>query len=404
MLAGVEIRNFRSIESCDVELAPLTVLYGPTAAGKSSLPYALCVLRNFILNPNQPADGFFNLGFQNLGGFEACVFNHDPKRKIGIFAVSTDERGFLGGYGVSLSKTGADLRLALSRNLGLPSVALEASVSTPYPVNQSFAIDYHVSEGEDYTINWNGILATALPKQQSERTQRASQAIAILLNSTTEAVKRIDIAPHTRGFFKPSYTPVPTSTTPTTEDEVASLIINDPNMPALISLDTEIIFDRDFRTDIRPGTATVFFLTTDKKGRTPVLLVNDGFGVNQVVYILAKMHRLDIDTLLIEEPEVHLHPTVVRNLARAFCSAAKDRQKQFIFTTHSEQFLISLLTCVSEKLIDASMIKCYHVVKEGRSTKFEQQAVTDKGQIEGGLASFLEAETEDLKHFLSIAQ
>ena len=60
MLKKLGVKNFRSIESCDVEFAPITIFFGPTSAGKSTLFYALLVLRNFILNPNQALDGLFN--------------------------------------------------------------------------------------------------------------------------------------------------------------------------------------------------------------------------------------------------------------------------------------------------------------------------------------------------------
>ena len=76
MIDSVKIEDFGSIESADVALAPITVLYGATASGKSSLFYAILTLRNFLLNPNQASDAFLNLGFMSLGSFDDCVFNH----------------------------------------------------------------------------------------------------------------------------------------------------------------------------------------------------------------------------------------------------------------------------------------------------------------------------------------
>ncbi|GIW94168.1 MAG: hypothetical protein KatS3mg110_2209 [Pirellulaceae bacterium] len=67
MLTAVSIENFRSIARAELNLAPLVVLYGPAASGKSSVLYALLTLRNFIVNPNRPADAFFHLGFMDLG-------------------------------------------------------------------------------------------------------------------------------------------------------------------------------------------------------------------------------------------------------------------------------------------------------------------------------------------------
>src|SRR6266566_10101317 len=172
-------------------------------------------------------------------------------------------------------------------------------------------------------MKWNGFACTVSSKSGTPEAQGKAVKLAEALNQPVEAIKRIDVCPHRRGFFKPSYTPTPLTTTPTSEDEVATLVINDQNSPPRISINTVEIFDRDFRTYTPPGTATVFFQTAEQKGaRIPGLLVNDGFGVNQVVYMLAKIHRAEVETVLIEEPEIHLHPTGIRKFVRVLTRLA----------------------------------------------------------------------------------
>lgn len=105
MLTKLGVENFRSIENCDVELAPITIFFGPTSAGKSTLFYALLVLRNFIINPNQATDGLFNLGFQNLGGFDACIFDHRISKSLRVTAQFEEKRS----YSLVLRKSDADI-------------------------------------------------------------------------------------------------------------------------------------------------------------------------------------------------------------------------------------------------------------------------------------------------------
>lgn len=62
----------------------------------------------------------------------------------------------------------------------------------------------------------------------------------------------------------------------------------------------------------------------------------------------------------------------------------------------------SLLTAVAEGLIEPIDLRCYLTTKEGRATTFKEQKVNNAGQIEGGLAAFVEAELEDLKKFLGV--
>lgn len=393
MLERITVENFRSMETADLKLAPITMLFGPTAGGKSTLHYAALAFRNFILNPNQAIDGLFNLGFLNLGGHEACVFNHDTTKEIVIGIQYRDSRG-KGLYQLRLTKSAADISLAS------PLVEMSASVPIPYAGNQSFPFPLQEREVE-FTVTWNGISSTVAPKTPTVESQARATQLATALNVSGECLRRIDVIPQRRGFFKPSYSPAALSHTPTNEDEVATIIINDQHLAGRISVCTDEIFGRDFRLHVPPGTATAFFQTTEKKTRIPVYLVNDGFGVNQVVYMLAKIQRPDVDTILIEEPEIHLHPTIISRLARMLCSLVKEDQKQLILATHSEQFVFAILTCVKEGLIGASDVACYHVTKELRKSVFQQQVVHDNGQIDGGLSAFVEAETEDLRKFLS---
>lgn len=394
MLTKLSVENFRSIENCDVEFAPITLFFGPTSAGKSTLFYALLVLRNFILNPNQALDGLFNLGFQNLGGFEACIFNHATSKALGVTAHFGERQN----YGVHLRKAEADI-IANSEFL-----EMKAKVPMPYGANQAWLFPY-IEEGEEFAINWNGFASTVSSKAGTPDTQAKAVSIAEALNAPVEAIKRVDVCPHRRGFFKPSYSPAPLTPTPTSEDEVATLVINDQNSPPRISINTLEIFDRDFRIYTAPGTATTYLQTTEQKvSKVPGLLVNDGFGVNQVVYMLAKIHRPDVETVLIEEPEVHLHPTVIRNFVRALTHLATEENKQLIFTTHSEHILLSILACVKEKLLSPEQLRCYHVSRKQKETIFNHEAVSRDGQISGGLSSFMEGELQDIKSFLSVSE
>jgi hypothetical protein len=395
MIKKIAVENFRSIEHAEVELAPLVVLYGPTASGKSSLLYAPLVLKNFIVNPNRPADGYFHIGFMDLGGFDQCVFNHEGSRKVSVGVWFEEKAGQPASYKLSFSKNNG----TIYQNWG--DLVLECEIPVPYGLNQTFSFIYS-EHNEDYMVNWNGISCSVTPTNPTSSTQQRSREIAESINAIGEKIKGIDIAPHRRGFFKPNYTSVPVSPIPTAEDEVASLIINDPNLAPRISVYAEEIFERDFRLYVPPGTATVFFQTTEKKSRTPGLLVNDGFGVNQVIYLLAKLLRSDVRTLLVEEPEVHLHPTAVRNFARQLCAIVREEKKQLILTTHSELFVSSLLATVAEGKLSPEEIHCYLCLKERRNTVFKPQKVQKRGQIEGGLTTFVEAELEDLQKLLGI--
>ncbi|MFF2131775.1 AAA family ATPase [Streptomyces olivochromogenes] len=47
-LTRVRVQNFRSVAACDVQLAPLTILAGPNAAGKSNSLDAIRYVRDAL--------------------------------------------------------------------------------------------------------------------------------------------------------------------------------------------------------------------------------------------------------------------------------------------------------------------------------------------------------------------
>jgi len=391
MITQLGIRNFRSIEEADIQLGRINVFYGPTASGKSSVLYALVALKNFIANPNRPADAFFDLGFTHLGGFDACVFNHERNREITVACtVGSGEEAAC--YSVAFGPGEATVKLKF-----LQQHELTARVTLPYPLNQNFT-----AQIGGLSVNWNGIAATVAPLAPEAVDQDSASKLALVVNRPAGIIKEVDIAPQKRGFYKPNYTPTPLSPIPTTDDEVASLIISDQYLAPRISVYAERILDRDFRIHTPLGTMMAFLQTTEKATRMPTLLVNDGYGVNQVIYMLAQLLQPQARVVLLEEPEVHLHPTVVRKFARELCRIAEEEDRQILLTTHSEVFLSAMLALVAGKGFSGDDLRIFFCTKEGRSSKFERQQVTPTGQIEGGLRGFIEAELEDLRTLLGL--
>ncbi len=194
MLTNLHVQNFRSIESCDVELAPITILFGPTSGGKSTLFYALLVLRNFILNPNQALDGLFNLGFQNLGGFDACIFDHKASKTLAITAQFGEGKT----YGVHFRKTGAEI----SENGEF--LQMKAQVPVPYGANQSWPFALTEKE-EEFAINWNGFASSVSSKSGTPEAQSRAISIAEELNmpETLHLASRLTLSKFSIGTSEP---------------------------------------------------------------------------------------------------------------------------------------------------------------------------------------------------------
>jgi len=399
MLKRIRIKNLRSIKEQEIEVAPITVLYGPNGSGKSTLLHALAILRNIVLNPNQPLDSFFNLLFANFGGFEQVVYDHIPGEQIELEIHSIRDSVDI-AYKVVLGKTQGGFSIKVNEPF---KVASSIETTFPYPghIHQNISVEY---EGVPLTVDWNGILAQPVGTPEAPEATKKVQKLAALLNGPIEGLQKTDFIHIKRGFSIPHYGVVSLTPTLYTEGEIATLLANDPYLESRVSHSLEQIFGRDLRVRVTPGTALFWLRTTDKMTGLATELVNDGFGVNQVVYLLAKCLRKDVSLVCIEEPEIHLHPNAVRSLVYELVKLVKEEKKTLIISSHSEPLVLSLLSAVAKGEMNTDQVACYLCTKTKKGSTFERQRVHPDGRVEGGLASFMEAELEDLKAILALSK
>lgn len=397
MIKSLKIKNFRSIRNQKVKIAPITVIYGHNGTGKSSILYSLFVFRNIVLNPNQQPLAFFNLIFANLGNFKKVVFDHREKNII-EFEIGVEKENSEIKYGITMHKNKGKFTLKAYGNF---KSEVKVDMSFPYPLNIQDKTVIGLNE-ETFDLVWNGVTAQVTPKEPTPESLEKARNVMELLNSPVESLRRIDFVPLKRGFTKFNYSPVSLTPLLLSEDEVATTLVNDIYLQGRLSTYLERMFNRDFRIHVPPGTAMFSLYTVEKPLGLTVEVVNDGFGVNQVIWLLAKCLRDDIDLVCIEEPEIHLHPKAVRKLAHIIVQMYKDESKRFIITTHSEPFVLALLSLVSEGKLKPEELSCYLTKREKKETTLEHQQVVEGGQIKGGLTSFMEAELEDLTTFLKL--
>ena len=133
----------------------------------------------------------------------------------------------------------------------------------------------------------------------------------------------------------------------------------------------------------------------------PVNIVAEGFGANALIQLLHQLIAAEKGaTVLIEEPEIHLHPKAQAELAEVLTETAKDEDKQIIMTTHSEYVAGRLLTLVAEGKLTTDELAIYSFLKgeKGECTATEIE-VTERGQTKGGLHSFDEATRDEMRRY-----
>lgn len=80
-----------------------------------------------------------------------------------------------------------------------------------------------------------------------------------------------------------------------------------------------------------------------------VNIVDVGQGMNQALPLVVRAYAAQEDSIVVlEQPELHLHPAAHADLAELFAWSAKENEQSFIIETHSENMLLRLRKLVVE--------------------------------------------------------
>lgn len=91
-----------------------------------------------------------------------------------------------------------------------------------------------------------------------------------------------------------------------------------------------------------------------------VLLTDVGFGVSQILPVLVLcLFVPEGSTVLLEQPEIHLHPSVQSGLADVMIDVWKNRKVQVIVESHSEHLLQRLQRRIAEEALPSDDVSLY---------------------------------------------
>ncbi len=136
-----------------------------------------------------------------------------------------------------------------------------------------------------------------------------------------------------------------------------------------------------------------------KKSETSieVLITDVGFGVSQILPVLVLCYYVpEGSTILLEQPEIHLHPSVQSDLADVLIDVVKERNVQIIVESHSEHLLRRLQRRIAEEVITPDMTALYFCAIDDGTSKIEPLDIDLFGNITNWPQGFFGDETGDL--------
>lgn len=376
-LKAFEVRNYRAfVEPARVELRPLTLLFGYNNAGKSALARVLPLLRDSVkgndLQPlNLESEAVRGAAFEDLrsrqtgkrtielrleweaGAMtrEARFTLHDvPESRehfVESFAIRSADGRFVEGRAVIgegtlnepvydvISETGSK-RLAIRWDGMTPSFSEEESEKVR---EETFSLGGYVTEIWNLSsILWVGSVRSFLPRFTSLPRRRPE---AILWDGEGAATRIAWDKKYGDGAIF---------------DVVASWYEEHAKAPL------ELFMQGD-----------QYALTA---GVQKVKLTDMGEGFTQVLPVLvaaalaAQRAKDGGDAhVVIEQPELHLHPDGHADLARFFCErASSPSPPRMLIETHSENFLFGVQLAVARGELEPSRVAIYWVYQDAEGS------------------------------------
>jgi predicted ATPase len=119
-----------------------------------------------------------------------------------------------------------------------------------------------------------------------------------------------------------------------------------------------------------------------------------GFGSQQILPVIALLFTAPKDsTLMIEEPEISLHPQGQMDVG-AMLADAVSLEQQVLVSTHSKVLIMGLRRLVADGKLKAKDIAIYEMEKTSNGSKATPLRVTAEGTIPGWVPSYAKAEDE----------
>lgn len=433
MLKRVTLRNFKPHRSAQIDVAPLTVFIGPNNSGKSSVFQGLLLLRQsamssngVLANPVPRHDTNNDEPFLyppeqhiDLGTFEDIV--HSGQQEIGfdIAGEINDADPKMGGR----TQLSLDLgfrnnrpvyhkgKLSLDSNLGgrtLPWNWVSGPViMSGQPSNVEISGRIFSFSVAEYPImfQFTGISGPGFPDPaQAAEFSALGSRIGQMPRSLLTSVHPVYPL---RGLEESGY---PVTLYP--EAVIDRMMLADRTLSLLSILayrndvlDTvsdwlENLIGVRIRAKLVPP-RRVTLICERKTG----LFSNEGTGASQLPFIFVPIALCPPgETVLLSEPEAHLHPAAQSQLASILLKVVKEGQRQLVIETHSEHMLHTILHSVAKGDLRKEDFAIHYFYRSEGGVNVRRLSIDDLGRVEGGLPGFFDHSLGELSDYLETLQ
>jgi predicted ATPase len=441
MLTNFQLVNFKSWKDTDpIRLAPLTVFFGRNSSGKSSLLQANLLMKQTAesLDPKQVLDLGSSDSYTDLGTYRDLILNHNTQyhlrlyfswtlpdivtlRHVGSRPLSAGSFGFMVEIGQERGKTLELGELVVHEmkydigSQGTRSVGLKRNDFGEFEL-ETRGITITRRRGRPSSLP-GPVKCYGFPDAVYNAYQNAD-FLAELSLRFDDLMSGISYVGPLRERPQRSYQwrgSSPASVGPRGENTVAAILAarrqnrkmgrDSSKGRPYRSFEGNLgywlnrlgVIDDFAVEEIASGTDLYELRVTVSGGTTRVSVTDVGFGVSQVLPVLVQVfYAPRQSTVILEQPEIHLHPAAQSELGDVLLAANRDNEVQLLVETHSEHLLRRLQRRIAEGEVSDEDVALYFVETHRGESQIYELIIDQYGNITNWPADFFGDEIGDL--------
>lgn len=341
MIDSLYFENYKGFRQGNlIKIRPITLLIGKNSSGKSSIAKLFPLLENSLSQKIEEPLLLSNNNVSLGGEFRDLVYNRLPNSPI-IFQISY--------------KDGISIKVSIVQNQNDFNLTIFTwdyeSPDTTLRLRFSSEDNKYVGEdGKLYSCDFKGFIPTAIIDDTEKNIVTDMALDSFLLN--------VDYIGPFRQFPERQFLlsgQMRYRKTGSRGEKAYHILGISERLDQNIHKQVEEWYSDNFdgwrlvvNSDHHP-----FLEIRLEKEETSVNIADVGQGISQALPLIVRGYYPQKDSIIvIEQPELHLHPAAHGQLIELFAESAKLNQQNFIIETHSENILLRLRRLILEKKFD----------------------------------------------------
>jgi len=414
MFKNLTLTNFKAWGGATpIQLAPVTMLLGTNSSGKSSILQSLLLLKQTIASPDRTIH--LNLGgdeandFFNFGNFHDVISKGATERSFGV-SVSIERPDKLIQQGSrwigELRECDIDLSYCMT-SAGAPNVSVlemratdkrlrlvrkEKGAYSLYVDDETEARGKSRLMAPERSVSFSIDALSALGNDA-----KLAQDISLLISREFQSMAYL--GPLRR---KPERDYVWNKSRPGDLGADGAGVMNALLASELLKqqddLSEDLLKEVSHWLKAMNVADRLELRQLGRSSRYEIIIHNDGIatnlrdvgiGVSQVLPVLTLAYFAPKgSTVLLEEPEIHLHPLAQCILAELFVTVARRRKIQFIVETHSEHLFRRMQTLIARDSKTLEQCRMYFVTRHKAASKLTKLDVDEFGTVKNWPENF----------------